>query len=503
MNEYEKHVAYLKALRTNYTSLTKIEWLYPDDTPAFSIETDAIQDGMININYQNGIRRTADFKLDNWDNLYDVNIDKTFFGQKLRIYKGLYLYDGTPYYLPQGVFYVNNPEEVYNPNERTTHFNLLDKWAYLDGSLFGKLEGIYQLNVDDDLFVAVRELLLLDRGNGIVLDSTSPKFSSYYSGKLVTVIGNSQVITLEVTMSPSSDGNVTVTFNDGTETTKVVEILDADTTSGVATKIASAFSDLSGWVVSSDNRDISFASNAFTEVSGVTVSLADTDSTGIGALTGIETTVGKSTVDVPITNCPYTSRKETGSSYADVLLEINTMLVGAIGYDALGKLIIESVQEDILDSRRPILWDFRDDEPELFGATYQTKMSDVYNDIVVYGAVLNGKQFKGRATNTDIRSDTCVRRIGKKTFIETNNKYYSDEQCQALADYYLKEKKKLHKSATFKCSPMYHFKENCLVSNLLRNKSNVPELFLVNGFSLPMGYSGEMTINAVNINELT
>jgi hypothetical protein len=69
-------------------------------------------------------------------------------------------------------------------------------------------KGIINLMFDDDLFIATRELLLTGRGNGIRLDSTPPVFSSYYSGKLVTVTGNSQVITLKLHCHPQKMGNV-------------------------------------------------------------------------------------------------------------------------------------------------------------------------------------------------------------------------------------------------------------------------------------------------------
>ena len=69
----------------------------------------------------------------------------------------------TPYYFPQGVFYITNPSDVYNPEKRTVTINGADKWAYLDGTLYGRLSGTYQTNIDVDLYSATRELLKLSR----------------------------------------------------------------------------------------------------------------------------------------------------------------------------------------------------------------------------------------------------------------------------------------------------------------------------------------------------
>ena len=84
-------------------------------------------------------------------------------GQKFKLWMGIYLDDKTPYYFPQGVFYITNPEDVYNPSERIITINGADKWSYLDGTLFGRLSGTYQTGIDVDLYSAIRELLRLSR----------------------------------------------------------------------------------------------------------------------------------------------------------------------------------------------------------------------------------------------------------------------------------------------------------------------------------------------------
>ena len=76
---------------------------------------------------------------------------------------GIYLDEQTPYYFPQGVFYITNPSDAYNPSTRTVTINGADKWCYLDGTLYGRLTGIYQTNIDVDLYSAIRALLKLSR----------------------------------------------------------------------------------------------------------------------------------------------------------------------------------------------------------------------------------------------------------------------------------------------------------------------------------------------------
>ena len=181
---------YMAALHTNFSPAVRIEFLHDDGTTALEITEDAIDQGStINVNYQNGARRSASLIMDNWDDTYSYNINKIWFGQKIRIRAGLYLTDGTPALFDQGVFYVSNPQDVFNPAQRTATLQLVDKWAYLDGSLFGKVKGVYLLNVGNDLFVALQQLLLTDRGNGFPIDNIPPMLSNYYIGRMTTVAG--------------------------------------------------------------------------------------------------------------------------------------------------------------------------------------------------------------------------------------------------------------------------------------------------------------------------
>ena len=74
---------------------------------------------------------------------------------------GVMLSDGTEYLFPQGVFYVSNPIEVYYPSERTTTLSLVDKWAALDGTVFGYFPDMYKLVSGNNLSTAIQQMLLI------------------------------------------------------------------------------------------------------------------------------------------------------------------------------------------------------------------------------------------------------------------------------------------------------------------------------------------------------
>ena len=412
--EYTRYQQYLDKLQRPHIAATKIEWLNDDGSVAFDITEDAIQSGTLNVQYQSGIRATADILLDNWAQTYDINADKIWFGQQIKIYKGLYLDDGSPYYIPKGVFYVSNPDQVYSPSQRTTHLSLVDKWGYLDGTLFGHLDGIYQLNIGDDLLVALREILRKDRGNGIPYDSMAPMLSSYYIGRKDTVQRTKAVTNID------SQGNQ--------YTTTIVE-----------------------------------------------------------------------TEQVPVIECPYTARIEASGTVADVILEIAKMLVANVGYNVDGRLCIEPNNTDANNYDRPVLWNYRTTENALLNISYQFPLSDVYNAITVTGATLNGVQVKGYAENTDARSGTSVRRIGAKHYSESQTSYYSDSQCQEMAQYLLEQKSTLLATTTIDSIPIYHMRENTLVTLERPEVSTAIDTYLVTGYSMPIGQTGSMSISAVQV----
>ena len=178
-------------LRKPFTKICRLRFLQPDGSTAFALDNNPLnrrsgaflQDGSISVNLQNGQRRTASVTLSNIDAAFDYNVNKVWFGQQIAIDEGLILSDGSEYYLPQGIFYIAEPQETLQPNLRTITYPLVDKWAYLDGTLFGRLEGTYEVPVGTNIFEPMQAILDLDRGNGMKVDAVRPIFTEYYNEK--------------------------------------------------------------------------------------------------------------------------------------------------------------------------------------------------------------------------------------------------------------------------------------------------------------------------------
>lgn len=399
--------AYLSALRTDFVKLCKLEFLQPDGTVAYVLDNNAqnkrsnafIQEGNLRVNLQNGQRRQATVTIKNVDGAYDYAVNKVWFGQEIRLSEGLILPDGSEFYLPQGVFLVKDPQETFKPNQHTVQYSLVDKWANLDGTLYGNLDGIYEVPMGSDIFTAISTLLAEDRGNGQPVDRMKPIFTNYYNGM---------------------------------ET----ELPDGTT--------------------------------------------------------------------VPNTETPYTLRVDsTTGTLADVILGLNTMLAGWVGYDATGRFRLDPSQDDILDIQKPIQWAFTPTEKQFRGATYTVKNSEMYNDIIVNGEALGtDPTANARAQNLDPASDTNINLIGRKTLREQKQGYYTNQICEWYAEWKLKRITVLQKSVSIESSQMFHLTENNLVTIRRPDKPGAPvERHLIQGYSRPLATKGSMTIEAVSVSD--
>lgn len=398
-----------------FIKIARLRFLNSDGTTAFALEGDAknkrsgafIQEGSLSVNLQNGIRRKATITLSNLDGAYDYNVNKTWFGQQIALDMGVMLSDGREFYLPQGVFYVSNPEEAFQPESRTAKYNLVDKWAYLDGSLFGKLMSTMKINIGENILQAIADTLLIDKYSSNQtktgdnpIDNLPPILTKYYNDKTVV---------------RKSDGK-----------------------------------------------------------------------------------------SIPVTEVPYTYMCDSDDgTFADVILGLNNMLVGMVGYDATGHFTLVPSQDDILDSSKPVLWQFSPDRKDFLGATYSVKNEEVYNDIIVCGQSLsNSAEARGRALNIDAASDTNAFIIGNKCLRISKTGFYADTQCSDYAVWALKRQSVLQKSVTIRSTQLFHLAENNLVSIRRTDKEGAPnERHLLTGYTLPIGQAGEMTLSCTSVND--
>ena len=382
---------YLYTLKTNYRPAIKIEWMNNDGSSYGEITNSYVDmSGTVSVSMENGTRRTADIELDNSNGEFSVDVYNLWYGKMVKLWMGVYLSDGSPYYFPQGVFYVNSVEESNTPLQRTVSLHLIDKWCFLDGTMWGNLDGIYIVPIGSNIYDALTKLLKTSR----------------FTGENVDEAGEPQTNAVDPIMPNLSSYYLTKTYKDGETTYNAIDT-------------------------------------------------------------------------------PYEIRMEYGKTYADILLEFATILGAYIYYDVDGRLTIEPTQDDIVDSSKPILWTFTPNEQEFLSEDSSHDFGTFYNDIIVIGYTTNGKQAKGRAQNKNTASPTSIPIVGIKTYPPYEDAtYYTDEQCNELAEYYLKRR------------------ENRLIE-CVRPYTMEKEALLISGYDLPIGTTGTMSITATSVNEFS
>lgn len=400
---------YLYTLKTNYRPAIKIEWVNNDGSSYGEITNSYVDmSGTVSVSMENGTRRTADIELDNSNGEFSVDVYNLWYGKMVKLWMGLYLSDGSPYYFPQGVFYVNSVEESNTPLQRTVSLHLIDKWCFLDGTMWGNLDGIYIVPNGANIYDALTKLLKTSR----------------FTGENVDEAGEPQGNAVDPIMPNLSSYYLTKTYKDGETTYNAIDT-------------------------------------------------------------------------------PYEIRMEYGKTYADILLEFATILGAYIYYDVDGRLTIEPTQDDIVDSSKPILWTFTPNEQEFLSEDSSHDFGTFYNDIIVIGYTTNGKQAKGRAQNKNTASPTAVQIVGIKTYPPyEDTAYYTDEQCNELAEYYLKRQTIKQRSVQISSAPMFHLRENRLIE-CVRPYTMEKEALLISGYDLPIGTTGTMSITATSVNEFS
>ena len=537
---------YIDVVSGNFKKAIKVEWLNPDETVNFEFTNSLYDIGVdLSVNYQNGSRRTCTLTLNNYRNRFPINFNNIWIGQKFKLWMGVYIDEKTPYYLPQGVFYISNPNEVYQPTTKTVKINGVDKWAFLDGTLHGKLSGIYQTNIGVNLYDATRELLTLPVGSGNIHHTITTKiFSNYFDhtegfdsidfkyemadGKFQFRSGNKAQGNSTSDMTLVAKCDMTLSFKyrhsanrSSTFTTKIRGdvVIESQTTSSANNYAGSYMNE----VKQGDKIVFKFVNglSASGEVVITDVEIKTIDKTAVvdPSLPILSSYyIGKTTVvpvwdeksgkyvdtETEVLKCPYTAKVERGKTYADILLEYATILCARIYYDVNGHLVIEPMidtADDITDTNKEVVWHYTVDERTFLGLTQSYNFDKVYNDIIVLGNIVNGKQFKARVQNRNAMSDTCIQKIGQKTREPfEDNQYYSDEQCKELAMYYAKMDTILQKSGTIESTSLYHLDVNKLLTVSTPNNNMSKELFLISGFSLSS--SGTMSISVTSVNVL-
>lgn len=516
---------YLKKVSGDFHVAIKVEWLNYDETVLYEFTNDIYDiNASVSVNYNQGARRSCTLLLNNDNNKFPINFNGLWIGQKFKLWMGIYFDNETPYLLPQGVFFVSNPDEAYNPSERTVTINGVDKWAWIDGTLNGVLTGTHKTPVGANLYDAIKGLLSSARVPTSVTTSNIQKWfdvdnqTNHFvgkGGKFTAKISHSQ--TAKTVLTAKYDCNVQFSYSYKTEANYEHFLISAPGISfdetGHGSGSMTVKLNVGDKISFTHNRDSSdtvpgYEGASFFAINLMLEGVVDRNSYDPTPPLLSPSFLRKTTIvneeEVPVYKCPYTVVTERGKTIADVLLEYATILCANVYYDVHGRLVLEPMidtADDLTDTNKEIDWHYTVDEKTFLGLRQSYNFTNVYNDILVLGNVANGYQFKGRVQNNNPLSDTSISKIGLKSKppIE-DNQYVSDTQCVELAKYYAKMDTIMQKSGTIDSTLLFHLDVNHIVTVSTPNNNMSKEMFLITGFNLSS--QGKMSVNVTSINVL-
>lgn len=136
--------------------------------------------GSLNINYQQGQRRSLSFVLDNSTGKFLPDINSLWMNTKFKLELGLKFNENDYVYNDAGIFVISNPEATRSGAQRTMSVQCEDKFALLDGTLGGTLDTTYEIPVGSNIMESVQRILMENNGNGYPIDSKPFIFDAAY-----------------------------------------------------------------------------------------------------------------------------------------------------------------------------------------------------------------------------------------------------------------------------------------------------------------------------------
>ena len=191
------------------------------------------------------------------------------------------------------------------------------------------------------------------------------------------------------------------------------------------------------------------------------------------------------------------------SNLGNVILELVWMISCDVYYNSVGNLTVSSIPDGSLASNKPILWNYSEKDSLYFDFSMEIDYTSIVNQVTVYGAIVNGYQYKATAYNVNPKSQSNIYLTLPNPEEITDSNLNSDELCMYKAVYELKRKLIIACKSKFKSVFIPHLDINNLILLANSDYDFNEEKFLMSNIHLEIGTSMiSMDINASNINEV-
>ncbi len=191
---------------------------------------------------------------------------------------------------------------------------------------------------------------------------------------------------------------------------------------------------------------------------------------------------------------PYTIRKDAGSNFGEIILELADILGAECFYNDIGNLCFIPINETIVDENKPIIWNLSDKEKEFLSSTSGYDFENIINEVDVVGDNINNKIVSAVSKNEDPESPICIQRIGRRVKYINDAAIYTDKLAQDRANYELRCCQVVGTSISI----LTTFNPLFFVDNIITIEDDYygykREKFLIQSISYSIGNSNQMTV---------
>lgn len=168
----------------------RIYVLYPDETINYEIPKEDIKiGGTYSENYQDGQRRSLTFNLYNEEEKYTPNINTLWAGTRIRLDMGIVLPSNKQIWFQRGIFVIQQVNPTLSPDDTSVEVTCADKFALFENKT-GTLSVSYEVPVGAEIELVIKDLLLLDIGDGHPFDPKTIVYHSSFKGARTQVTIN-------------------------------------------------------------------------------------------------------------------------------------------------------------------------------------------------------------------------------------------------------------------------------------------------------------------------
>jgi hypothetical protein len=199
-------------------------------------------------------------------------------------------------------------------------------------------------------------------------------------------------------------------------------------------------------------------------------------------------------------NTEYTIEKKSGDTVWSVLDELTKLYFNwQCYYDKDGYLNFNKKKNKLAD---PVIFSFKNKDMRIsHNVTFD--FSNIKNSYVVYGKLLkDGTQPKANyeITNlTEPNSPFTIEKIGKRTFVETKDKYTNLKQCQEYLNFQKFKHTNFNEQISFECIPFYFLDIGDVIECETIKDSKIYDKYVINKINIGLKYDSPMSIVAYKI----